>query len=59
MKAGLIIKDLRTRAGMTQTELGEKVGVKKAAVQKWESGQTQKKSTPKGALAQLLIPTIT
>lgn len=35
---GLYIKKLRTERGMTQEELGKLVGVKKAAVQKWESG---------------------
>ncbi len=37
-KAGNQIKRLRTERGMTQEELGELLGVKKAAVQKWESG---------------------
>lgn len=41
MKMGDRIKDLRTSKGMTQEELGEIVGVKKAAVQKWESGLTK------------------
>lgn len=35
---GVYIKKLRTERGMTQEELGKLVGVKKAAVQKWESG---------------------
>lgn len=35
---GLYIKKLRTEKGLTQEELGERMGVKKAAVQKWESG---------------------
>ena len=35
---GAYIKQLRTEKGMTQEELGELLGVKKAAVQKWESG---------------------
>lgn len=35
---GEYIKMLRIEKGMTQEELGELVGVKKAAVQKWESG---------------------
>ncbi len=34
------IKSLRTSKGFTQEELGRLVGVRKAAVQKWESGQT-------------------
>ena len=32
------IKRLRLENGWTQSELGEKIGVKKAAVQKYESG---------------------
>ena len=39
MNVGLRIKRLRIEKGWTQAELGEMVGVKKAAVQKWESGQ--------------------
>lgn len=38
MKTKDKIKMLRKRAGMTQTELGEKLGVKKNAVCKWERG---------------------
>lgn len=47
MNAGDRIKELRTLNNLTQEELGEKVGVKKAAVQKWESGITKnlKRST--------------
>lgn len=35
---GNYIKGLRQSKGLTQEELGSIVGVKKAAVQKWESG---------------------
>lgn len=38
---GNYIKQLRLAKGLTQEELGAMVGVKKAAVQKWESGMTQ------------------
>lgn len=41
MNVGKYIKALRSEKGMTQEQLGELVGVKKAAVQKWESGKTQ------------------
>lgn len=41
MSVGMTIKKLRTERGMTQEELGALLGVKKAAVQKWESGQVQ------------------
>lgn len=49
MKMGDRIKSLRVLNGMTQEELGRRVGVKKAAVQKWESGLTEnlKRSTIK------------
>lgn len=38
---GAYIKRLRNERGMTQEELGELLGVKKAAVQKWESGRVK------------------
>lgn len=38
---GLYIKRLREEKGLTQEQLGELVGVQKAAVQKWESGTTK------------------
>lgn len=46
---GNYIKELRLNKGMTQEELGNVIGVKKAAVQKWESGMVQnlKRSTIK------------
>ena len=40
-KVGSYIKQLRLSKNMTQEELGNLIGVKKAAVQKWESGQVQ------------------
>ena len=41
MSIGLNIKKLRLENKMTQEELGDLLGVKKAAVQKYESGQVQ------------------
>lgn len=41
MSMGSTIKKFRLEKGMTQGELGELLGVKKAAVQKYESGQVQ------------------
>ena len=38
MEIGKRIKMLRKSSGLTQDELGEKLGVKKAAIQKYESG---------------------
>lgn len=39
MTTGEKIKNLRKRFGYTQTEFGEKLGVKKNAVSKWECGR--------------------
>lgn len=49
MTVGQKIKKLRLDKGLTQQELGDLLGVKKAAVQKYESGQVQnlKQSTIK------------
>lgn len=41
MNVGSYIKQLRTERHMTQEELGQKIGVKRAAVQKWECGRVQ------------------
>lgn len=41
MHVGDYIKQLRISKGMTQEELGAKIGVQRAAVQKWECGITQ------------------
>ena len=41
MTVGEYIKELRLSKNLTQEDLGRITGVKKAAVQKWESGQTQ------------------
>lgn len=39
MDVGQLIRDARLEKGMTQEELGEKVGVQKSAVAKWENGR--------------------
>ena len=41
MNIGEYIKNLRLAKNLTQEELGKIVGVQRAAVQKWESGQVQ------------------
>lgn len=41
MSVGENIKKLRLKRGWTQEELGNLLGVKKAAIQKYESGQVQ------------------
>lgn len=49
MTMGEIIKMLRLQANMTQEELGEKIGVQKSAVRKYEKGEVEniKRSTIK------------
>ena len=37
------IKENRKRMGLTQTQLGERMGVQKSAIQKYESGQNHYK----------------
>lgn len=41
MEIGEYIKQLRTKKGISQEELGKVVGVQRAAVQKWEAGKVQ------------------
>ena len=41
MTIGQKIKSLRKQHHMTQTELGERLGVKKNAVSKWETGRVE------------------
>lgn len=60
MNIGQKIKEARKAKGMTQTELGEKVGVQKSAVSKWERGETQniKRSVLKKLSYYLEIPPV-
>ena len=54
MGVGDKIKNLRESMGLTQTELGDKLGVKKNAVSKWECGRVEDIPTSKiKALANL------
>ena len=55
MKMGERIKERRTLLGMTQEELGEKMGIQKSGVAKWENGRVEalKASTIK-QLAEIL-----
>lgn len=41
MNVGEKIKELRIKKGMTQQELGDYLGVKKSAIQKYENGSIQ------------------
>lgn len=47
MASGNILKQLRIEKGLTQEELGKLIGVKKAAIHKYESGivQNMKRTT--------------
>ena len=55
MTTGEIIKMLREDHGWTQEELGKRVGVNRAAVNKWETGRvTNLKRTTIANLAQVL-----
>lgn len=47
MDTGKLIKDLRLKHNLTQEELGEKLGVQKSAIAKYESGRVEnlKRST--------------
>ena len=49
------IKRLRESSGLTQTELGEKLGVKKNAVSKWECGRVEDIPTSKIKAMALLF----
>ncbi len=54
MDLGKIIKQLRIENGYTQEELGKLIGVKKAAIHKYESGIVQNmKRTTIGKLANI------
>lgn len=58
MTVGEKIKTLRKQHHLTQTELGEKVGVKKNAVSKWECGRVDDipKSTIKALSTLFSVP---
>lgn len=47
MTVGEKIKSLRESMNLTQTELGERLGVKKNAVSKWECGRVEDIPTSK------------
>lgn len=53
MTVGEKIKTLRKSIGLTQTELGQKVGVQKNAVSKWECGRVE--DIPTSTIKQLAI----
>lgn len=51
---GSIIQKLRKRKGFTQEQVADAIGVSKAAVSKWESGNTYPDITLLAPLARLL-----
>ena len=48
------IKELRTKAGLTQYALARKLGVSQSAVAQWEQGTTSPKKTLLRPLSELL-----
>lgn len=58
MDIGEKVKRLRKSMGLTQTELGEKIGVQKNAVSKWETNRVIIPTSTIKALAELFqVPT--
>lgn len=49
MEADLDVKAIRSRLGLTQTQLGEAVGVDQSTVSNWENG-----ALPRGPARKLL-----
>lgn len=54
MRLGERIEQARRRMGLTQDQVGRELGVTGAAVQQWESGETQPRGHRLDALTQLL-----
>ena len=57
-KVGLQISELRKNKGLTQNDLGERLGVSFQAVSKWERGETLPDTTTLPDLASVLCTTI-
>ena len=57
-KVGSQISDLRKAKGLTQSELGERIGVSFQAVSKWERGETLPDITLLPDLAKILETTV-
>lgn len=53
-----IIKDKRERAGMTQGELAERLGVDRTTVTKWESGDAMPRADKLPDIAKALGCTV-
>lgn len=50
MEHALDIREIRTRLGMTQAQLGDAIGVDQSTISNWENG-----SPPRGPARKLLI----
>ncbi|MFE3865973.1 helix-turn-helix domain-containing protein [Streptomyces goshikiensis] len=50
----LVRQQLRIAAGLTQTQVADAVGVKKLAVKRWESGQSEPRQPNRDVYAHLL-----
>lgn len=53
MKSSDIIKDIRSRLGLSQTELAEKLGVSFATVNRWEKGRCEPSRIALNAIKQV------
>jgi transcriptional regulator with XRE-family HTH domain len=52
--AGVLVHYWRTRAGMTQEDLAAKIGVNRAAVSQWETGETSPREAHIKKIAEAL-----
>lgn len=53
MNTGEIIKEIRTKNGLTQDELAEKLFVTRQAVSRWENGETFPNTETLKAISEL------
>lgn len=54
MEFGDKLRSLRTKAGLTQLDIAEKLDVSAAAIGAWENGRAKPRLTKLGQLAELL-----
>lgn len=55
MNYGILIKSIRDKLLLTQTELAEKLGVSFASVNRWENGRTEPTIKAKRKIKELCI----
>lgn len=58
MEFGDKLRSLRTKAGLTQLDIAEKLDVSAAAIGAWENGRAKPRLTKLGQLAELLDTTV-